>query len=89
VQGINGNMYVTYAPDGRTAQVAATSGQGAVAIFNESGVLQQTIVGGPLAAPWGQRRVARLVATAQGRSLIVGIKQQTCNAARFTAWRFS
>jgi hypothetical protein len=46
-------MYVTYAPDGRTAQVAATSGQGAVAIFNESGVLQQTIVGGPLAAPWG------------------------------------
>ena len=53
VQGINGNVYVTYAPLGPTAQRNATSGQGAVAIFNESGALQQTIVGGPLAAPWG------------------------------------
>jgi uncharacterized protein (TIGR03118 family) len=53
VQGINGNMYVTYAPQGITAQRGATSGQGAVAISNESGALQQTLVGGPLAAPWG------------------------------------
>ena len=31
----------------------------------------------------------RPMATAQGRSLIVGIKQQTCSAARFTAGRVS
>jgi hypothetical protein len=31
----------------------AAPGQGAVAEFTESGVLEQTIVGGPLASPWG------------------------------------
>jgi uncharacterized protein (TIGR03118 family) len=56
VQNINGNLYVTYAPAGRSAQQNATLGQGAVAVFSESGTLQQTIIGGPgvpLAAPWG------------------------------------
>ena len=38
---------------GVAAQRSATSGQGAVAIFTESGTLLQTIIGGPLAAPWG------------------------------------
>lgn len=53
VQDINGSVYVTYAPAGRTAQQAATAGMGALAIFNESGILQKTLIGSELAAPWG------------------------------------
>jgi uncharacterized protein (TIGR03118 family) len=53
VQNINGNVYVTYAPSGLAAQRGATSGQGALAIFTESGTLLQTLIGGQLAAPWG------------------------------------
>jgi uncharacterized protein (TIGR03118 family) len=53
VQDINGNIYVTYAPMGVTAQRAATAGMGAVAVFSESGSLLQTIIGSQLAAPWG------------------------------------
>jgi uncharacterized protein (TIGR03118 family) len=49
----NGNLAVTYAPVGVAAQRMAASGAGAVAIFNESGTLVQTILGGQLAAPWG------------------------------------
>jgi uncharacterized protein (TIGR03118 family) len=49
----NGNLAVTYAPPGRPAQLIATPGMGAVAIFDESGNLLRTMVGGPLAAPWG------------------------------------
>jgi uncharacterized protein (TIGR03118 family) len=49
----NGNVAVTYAPPGRAAQAIATPGMGAVAIFDESGNLLRTMVGGPLAAPWG------------------------------------
>jgi uncharacterized protein (TIGR03118 family) len=55
VQDIGGNVYVTYAPAGLSAQTAA-QGAGAVAVFNESGTLLQTsplILGGHLAAPWG------------------------------------
>jgi uncharacterized protein (TIGR03118 family) len=54
VQNINGKVYVTYAPPGRAAQISATPGNGAVAIFDENGVFQQmAAVGGPLASPWG------------------------------------
>jgi uncharacterized protein (TIGR03118 family) len=54
VQSINGNVYVTYAPPGRANQISATSGMGAVAIFDDSGnFLRMAAVGGPLAAPWG------------------------------------
>jgi uncharacterized protein (TIGR03118 family) len=54
VQNINGNVYVTYAPPGRTAQTTATPGMGAVAIFDENGTfLRMAAVGGPLAAPSG------------------------------------
>ena len=57
----NGNVAVTYAPEGRPAQIAATRGMGAVAIFNATGAtVLQTILGNPsnplaipLAAPWG------------------------------------
>jgi uncharacterized protein (TIGR03118 family) len=59
VQDIGGNVYVTYAPSGRPAQQNAAQGQGAVAVFTESGNLLSStlkggaLVGGTLAAPWG------------------------------------
>ena len=55
VQDVNGSVYVTYAPAGRPAQIAATAGMGAVAVFSETGVLDptKTMIGGSLAAPWG------------------------------------
>jgi uncharacterized protein (TIGR03118 family) len=58
VTDIGGNVYVTYAPSGHTAQTMAGLCDGAVAIFTESGTLEQNgvLLGGadiPLAAPWG------------------------------------
>jgi uncharacterized protein (TIGR03118 family) len=53
VTDIGGSVYVTYAPSGHLQQEEAAPGQGAVAVFNESGVLQKLMVGGNLAAPWG------------------------------------
>lgn len=54
VQNIGGRIYVTYAPPGRAAQIAAAEGQGAVAIFDTNGTLIQTLVtGSKLASPWG------------------------------------
>ena len=55
---IGGDVYVTYAPSGREAQTMAGEGDGAVAIFSESGKLEPhgVLLGGPhtpLAAPWG------------------------------------
>ena len=52
VQDINGSVYVTYALAGNPQDTAAL-GLGAVAKFNESGTLEQTIVGGNLSSPWG------------------------------------
>jgi hypothetical protein len=54
----NGDVAVTYAPNGRPAQIAATPGEGAVAIFDGTGTtVKQTILGNaanaPLASPWG------------------------------------
>jgi|SRR5271165_3091635 len=53
VQDLGGNVYVTYAPAGHAAQTTAAEGEGAVAVFSESGGLKNAIVGGPLASPWG------------------------------------
>jgi uncharacterized protein (TIGR03118 family) len=54
VRDIGGSVYVTYAPAGHMAQAGATPGEGAVAVFNESGVLQKPpLIGGNLASPWG------------------------------------
>ncbi|HZV04125.1 MAG TPA: TIGR03118 family protein [Gemmataceae bacterium] len=54
VQNIGGKIYVTYALPGRTAQVAATEGEGAVAIYDTNGVLLQTLISGSkVASPWG------------------------------------
>jgi hypothetical protein len=61
VQDINGKVYVTYAPSGRTAQSGAAPGAGAVVVFDENGNFLQTLVlGSNLAAPWGLA-LARLV----------------------------
>jgi uncharacterized protein (TIGR03118 family) len=54
IQNIGNNIYVTYAPAGRPAQVAATEGMGAVAIFDTNGNLLQTLItDSRLASPWG------------------------------------
>ncbi len=54
VQDIGGSIYVTYAPPGRPNQINAASGQGGVAVFDESGNLIKTLINGSaLAAPWG------------------------------------
>jgi uncharacterized protein (TIGR03118 family) len=56
VQDINGQVYVTYAPSGRSAQQNAAPGQGAVAVFDESGNLLTILINSTtsdLAAPWG------------------------------------
>jgi uncharacterized protein (TIGR03118 family) len=54
VQDINGKVYVTYAPAGRSAQTSAIAGQGAVNVFDENGnLLQRLVTGSQLAAPWG------------------------------------
>jgi len=54
VQNLNGIIYVTYAPAGRAAQIAATPGQGIVDEFDTSGnLIQRLITGSMLAAPWG------------------------------------
>jgi len=54
VQNIGGKVYVTYAPPGRAAEIAATPGLGVVDVFDEDGgSLQRLVTGGQLAAPWG------------------------------------
>jgi uncharacterized protein (TIGR03118 family) len=54
VQNIGGKIYVTYALPGRPAEIAATEGQGGVAVFDTNGNLLQTLINGSkLASPWG------------------------------------
>jgi uncharacterized protein (TIGR03118 family) len=58
VTDIDGNVYVTYAPSGHKEQTMAGLGDGAVAVFTESGKLEPNgvLLGGPhtpLASPWG------------------------------------
>jgi uncharacterized protein (TIGR03118 family) len=53
VKDLNGQIVVTYAPPGRNNDIAAVGGQGAVAIFDESGNLVRSFTDGNLAAPWG------------------------------------
>ena len=54
VRDIGGDVYVTYAPPGRPAQINAKLGQGAVAIFDEDGnFITELVAGSRLAAPWG------------------------------------
>jgi len=54
VQNIGGDIYVTYAPAGRPAQINAPLGAGAVAVFDEDGnFIRELVSGSRLAAPWG------------------------------------
>jgi uncharacterized protein (TIGR03118 family) len=58
IGGPGGNIYVTYAPAGRTNQTNATLGQGAVAEFKPDGTFVTELIGvsasgSRLAAPWG------------------------------------
>jgi uncharacterized protein (TIGR03118 family) len=53
VKDIGGNVFVTYAPSGHAAQTAAVGGDGAVAEFTESGVLEKAFTNSALASPWG------------------------------------
>jgi len=53
VTDLGGNVFVTYAPSGHTAQTMATAGEGAVAEFTESGVLEKAFTNNALASPWG------------------------------------
>ncbi len=56
VQSLDGKIYATYAVPGLDAMRNATEGSGGVAVFDENGVLLQTLIGGPgskLASPWG------------------------------------
>jgi uncharacterized protein (TIGR03118 family) len=54
VTDLGGNVFVTYAPSGHTAQTMATGGQGAVVEFNQTtGAVENTILNNALASPWG------------------------------------
>src|ERR1700733_270356 len=54
VTDLGGNVFVTYAPSGHTAQTMATGGQGAVVEFNQTtGAVENTIINNALASPWG------------------------------------
>ena len=56
VKDIGGNVFVTYAPSGHTAQTKATAGEGAVAEFSESGTFEgmsTSSADSKLASPWG------------------------------------
>jgi uncharacterized protein (TIGR03118 family) len=54
VRDIGGDVYVTYAPAGRAAQISAPLGAGAIAIFDEDGnFIKELVAGSRLAAPWG------------------------------------
>jgi uncharacterized protein (TIGR03118 family) len=76
VADIGGKVYVTYAlAGGPPAQDGALGGQGAVAIFDESGDFLQELVGvsstGELASPWGLA-IAPAGFGAFGGDLLVG-----------------
>jgi uncharacterized protein (TIGR03118 family) len=75
VEDIGGKVYVTYALAGHGPQTTATAGQGAVAVFDESGNFQRQLVGvsstGELASPWGMA-IAPAGFGAFGGDLLVG-----------------
>jgi uncharacterized protein (TIGR03118 family) len=56
VKDIGGNVFVTYAPSGHTAQTMAMVGEGAVAEFSENGTFESMSTpsaDSKLASPWG------------------------------------
>jgi uncharacterized protein (TIGR03118 family) len=72
VEDIGSKVYVAYAPAGHPAQTGAMAGDGAVAVFDENGnLLQNLVMGGPLASPWGMA-IAPAGFGAFGGDLLVG-----------------
>jgi uncharacterized protein (TIGR03118 family) len=75
VEDIGGKVYVAYALAGHGPQTTAMAGQGAVAVFDESGNFMQQLVGvspsGELASPWGMA-IAPAGFGAFGGDLLVG-----------------
>jgi uncharacterized protein (TIGR03118 family) len=75
VEDIGGKVYVTYALAGHGPQTSAAAGEGAVAVFDESGAFLQELVGvsptGELASPWGMA-IAPAGFGAFGGDLLVG-----------------
>ncbi len=90
VQDIAGNVYVTYAPASLSDQEHAALGQGAVAVFSESGTLELSLVGSQLAAPWGVA-LAPANFSQFGGDLLVGnfsYDHSEINAFNPTNWMF-
>jgi uncharacterized protein (TIGR03118 family) len=75
VEDIGGKIYVAYAPAGHGSQTTAMAGDGAVAVFDESGNFIQQLVGSSpgdmLASPWGMA-IAPAGFGAFGGDLLVG-----------------
>ena len=92
VKDIGGDVFVTYAPSGHTAQTTATLGEGAVAVFSESGTLMSETLGGDdhLASPWGVA-IAPMTFGKFGGDVLVGnfsFDHSEINAFDPTNWDF-
>jgi uncharacterized protein (TIGR03118 family) len=75
VEDLGGKVFVTYALAGHGPQTTATGGEGALAVFDESGHFLQQLAGvsatGELASPWGMA-IAPAGFGAFGGDLLVG-----------------
>ena len=93
VKDIGGNVFVTYAPSGHTAQTMATAGMGAVAEFSESGTFKSMstpTADNKLASPWGIA-LAPMSFGKFGGDLLVGnfaFGDSVINAFDPTTWAF-
>jgi uncharacterized protein (TIGR03118 family) len=89
-QDIGGNVYVTYALAGHPAQTTAGLGDGAVAVFTESGSLEKTVIGEQFASPWGIA-LAPVTFGKFGGDILVGnfsYDNSEINAFNPTTWAF-
>jgi uncharacterized protein (TIGR03118 family) len=93
VKDIGGNVFVTYAPSGHTAQTMATAGEGAVVEFGENGKFESMSTASAdskLASPWGIA-LAPMSFGKLGGDLLVGnfaFGDSVINAFNPTTWAF-
>jgi uncharacterized protein (TIGR03118 family) len=95
VEDIGGKVFVAYALAGHVPQTTATGGEGALAVFDESGHFMQQLVGvsatGELASPWGMA-LAPAGFGAFGGALLVGnfsyVGPSEINAFNVTTGKF-
>jgi uncharacterized protein (TIGR03118 family) len=93
VKDIGGNVFVTYAPSGHTAQTMAMAGQGAVVEFGENGKIESVSTASAdskLASPWGIA-LAPMSFGKLGGDLLVGnfaFGDSVINAFNPTTWAF-